>query len=67
VRKAAIPILLIHGDRDGNIPIRHSREIAAANPKWVRLWEVPGADHVNAYAVEPERYRREVLAWFDGR
>jgi uncharacterized protein len=66
VRSTTTPILLIHGVQDTNIPIRHSREIAAANPRSVRLWEVPAAAHVNASAVEPVRYIREVLEWFDG-
>jgi uncharacterized protein len=67
VRAARTPILLIHGDQDTNIPIAQSRELAAANPKWVRLWEVPRATHVNTFGVEPERYIREVLGWFDGQ
>jgi uncharacterized protein len=67
VRAARTPILLIHGGQDTNIPIAQSRELAAANPKWVRLWEVPRATHVNAFGVEPERYIREVLGWFDGQ
>jgi len=67
VRAAQTPILLIHGQQDRNIPIAQSRELAAANPKWVRLWEVPRATHVNAFGVEPERYIREVLGWFDGQ
>lgn len=64
VHHAHVPILLIHGARDRNIPIEQSREIAAANPKWVRLWEIPRGDHVNAYAVEPVRYVQEVLGCF---
>jgi len=67
VRAAQTPILLIHGQQDTNIPIAQSRELAAANPKWVRLWEAPRATHVNAFGVEPERYIREVLGWFDGQ
>jgi uncharacterized protein len=67
VRAAQTPILLIHGGQDRNITIAQSRELAAANPKWVRLWEVPRATHVNAFGVEPERYIREVLGWFDGQ
>src|SRR5262249_44839442 len=42
VENAKIPILLIHGDHDTNIPPEHSREIAAHNPN-IALWIVPGA------------------------
>src|SRR5262249_27078456 len=39
VQNANIPILLIHGMDDTNIPIRHSRQLLAANPRICRLWE----------------------------
>lgn len=38
------PILLLHGDRDSLIPLRHSERIAAALPN-AKLQVVPGADH----------------------
>jgi dipeptidyl aminopeptidase/acylaminoacyl peptidase len=41
-RAASTPVLLIHGERDTNIPPEHSREIAAADPR-ARLWIVPRA------------------------
>src|SRR5262249_26345895 len=42
IRDARVPILLIHGTRDDNIPIRHSRDLLHANQVAVQLWEVPG-------------------------
>jgi dipeptidyl aminopeptidase/acylaminoacyl peptidase len=60
---AGTPILLIHGDRDANIPVRHSRELAALNPA-VQLWVVHGAGHVGSLAVASEEYARRVLVWF---
>ena len=33
--KTHIPILLIHGQVDGNIPVRHSRRIHLLNPETV--------------------------------
>jgi uncharacterized protein len=59
-----IPVLLIHGQADRNIPVRHSRRIAARNPS-VSLWEVPGADHCRALGVAPVEFERRVVAWFD--
>ena len=38
-----VPVFLIHGQSDSNIPVRHARLIAARNPQ-VLLWEVPNAD-----------------------
>ena len=57
------PILLIHGDRDANIPLRHSRELRSLNPA-IQLWEVPGAGHVASFIAAPEEYAHRVLDWF---
>jgi uncharacterized protein len=65
VAVATIPVLLIHGKIDTNIPVRHSRRIAARNPAVV-LWEVPNADHCGAANTAPEEFDRKLLGWFDG-
>ena len=51
-----IPILLIHGQIDSNIPVRHSRLILASHAGTV-LWEVPGADHCGAIVLCAARIR----------
>jgi pimeloyl-ACP methyl ester carboxylesterase len=58
-----VPILLIHGMQDGNIPVRHSRAIKAHDPDLV-LWEVPGADHCGAISVAPTQFREKLITWF---
>jgi len=65
IRHAAIPILLIHGTRDVNIPLRESEELHAANPVFTTLWIVEGASHVAAHNIDPQLYERKVLAWFN--
>jgi pimeloyl-ACP methyl ester carboxylesterase len=62
VRGARIPILLIHGGADDNIPLRHSQALAAANPS-IRLWIVPNAGHYGSWAAAPDEYPRRVLAF----
>lgn len=64
VRHTKVPILLIHGMNDTNIPPFHSEEIQAANPSDVQLWKVPGAVHTGAYAVAPDEFRQRVYGWF---
>jgi pimeloyl-ACP methyl ester carboxylesterase len=59
-----VPVFLIHGKADRNIPVRHSRNIVAGNNAVV-LWEVPGADHCGAQGAEPEEFERKVIAWFE--
>ncbi len=57
------PVLLIHGEVDSNIPVRHSQMIHARDPQTV-LWEVPNADHCGAVSIAPAEFRRRVLEWF---
>jgi len=58
-----VPVLLIHGQVDSNIPVRHSRRIKLANPQAV-LWEVPDADHCGAISVAPAEFEHRTLGWF---
>lgn len=44
VKKGAT-VTIFHGTEDEVIPIRMSRELASAQPRSVKLVEVPGADH----------------------
>ena len=64
VARSHIPILLIHGQIDGNIPVRHSRAIHEVAPQTV-LWEVPGADHCGAITAAPQEFETRVLGWFE--
>jgi pimeloyl-ACP methyl ester carboxylesterase len=40
-------VTILHGDSDTIIPVRMSRELAAAHPNMVRLQVIPHADHVS--------------------
>jgi len=63
VAATKVPVLLIHGQIDSNIPIRHSRRIAADNPTLI-LWEVPNADHCGAIATAREELEQRLASWF---
>ncbi|HLW85135.1 MAG TPA: alpha/beta fold hydrolase [Candidatus Sulfotelmatobacter sp.] len=63
VANTQAPVLLIHGQIDSNIPVRHSRRIHACNPKTV-LWVVPNADHCGAISAAPQEFQQRLLAWF---
>jgi uncharacterized protein len=65
VRASSVPVLLIHGQVDSNIPVRHSRRIAFEDPR-VTLWEVPGADHCGAIVVAREEFEARLVGWFVG-
>jgi uncharacterized protein len=59
-----IPVLLIHGLEDTNIPPYDSDLIAAQNPSDVTVWKVPGAVHTGAHQAAPQEFERRVLEWF---
>jgi alpha-beta hydrolase superfamily lysophospholipase len=63
VAKTHVPVFLIHGQVDSNIPVRHSRRIVARDRAAV-LWEVPGAEHCGALSAAPEQFRKVLVTWF---
>lgn len=64
VRASKVPVLLIHGTSDQNIPSYNSEDIEAANRLHAVLWLVPGAGHCGAYDVNPQEFGRRILNWF---
>ena len=64
VRTTRVPILLIHGEQDTNIPPSHSMMLHALNPTATRLWLVPNTRHVEAIVTHPAEYAELVVAWF---
>lgn len=63
VAATRVPVLLIHGQSDINIPPRHSRRIASRN-KRVILWELPNTGHSNAIDTSPNELETRLLEWF---
>jgi pimeloyl-ACP methyl ester carboxylesterase len=66
VAATRVPVLLIHGQIDSNIPPRHSLRIQARNPNVV-LWEVPNADHCGAISTAPQEFNQRLLTWFSAQ
>jgi uncharacterized protein len=64
VVRSRVPILLIHGLSDNNIPFRQSEWIHSHNPSYITLWEVPGAGHCGAVSVAPQEFDNRVVGWF---
>jgi pimeloyl-ACP methyl ester carboxylesterase len=59
-----VPILLIHGLADDNIPFQQSERIRAHNPADIVLWEVPNAGHCGAVNAAGQEFDTRVLSWF---
>ena len=58
-----VPVLLIHGLADDNIPPQESEEIRAHNPADIVLWEVPNAGHCGAVNAAAQEFAMRVLGW----
>jgi len=59
------PVLFIHGEKDGYIPVDQCRLLhqAAREPKL--MWIVPNAKHNQSAVVAPQTYARKTVEFFD--
>jgi len=59
------PVLLIHGDMDNNIPVRHSRLMYASvkNNSNIQYWETH-AGHSGTFGKVPDEFEKRVVGWF---
>lgn len=65
VKKAKVPILLIHGDDDRYVPYEMSCNIHAAAPEKIEFHTIQGAGHALNYVAAPEEYREILLAFLE--
>ena len=64
--KTKIPVLLIHGDKDSQIPVSNAHELYdRANKNTTTLWIVKGADHGESLSIVKDEYRRRVTSFLD--
>lgn len=56
VRRAKIPLLIMHGEADSFVPCAMARTIAAASAAPVTLVTFPDADHALGYLLSPALY-----------
>jgi alpha-beta hydrolase superfamily lysophospholipase len=64
-RIAPRPILLIHGSRDGIVPLSHLDELYAAAGEPKDRWVVQGTTHAMARMDQPVEYVSRVATFFD--
>jgi len=65
VAESRVPVLLIHGLADTNIPVQESETIHAANSAYTTLWEIPGAGHCGGISTVPKEFTARVVGWFE--
>jgi fermentation-respiration switch protein FrsA (DUF1100 family) len=63
-RIAPRPVLIVHGDADGLVPLSDAQQLVAAGPS-AELWVVHGAGHGGSYGIDPPAYTERVAAFFE--
>jgi len=58
------PVLIIHGEKDSQIPVNEAYILNNANKK-TELWIVENADHGETYGLNKEEYEKRVLEFFE--
>jgi len=58
------PVLLIHGDRDRYLDLRHPRALFAAARGPKELWIISGAGHTEGLAHSPQEFEARVTDFF---
>lgn len=56
-----LPVLILHGDRDGIVPVAHGRLLFAGAAEPRQYWELAGLGHVKSWTDEGTRKR--LLHW----
>jgi hypothetical protein len=64
VAASKVPVLLIHGESDTNIPLRHSLRIVERR-RDVALWRIPNTGHSNAIDTAPQELQTRLISWFE--
>ncbi|MDR6907430.1 alpha-beta hydrolase superfamily lysophospholipase [Agromyces sp. 3263] len=60
-----VPILLMHSQDDGYVPIDGSRRLAAARPDLIEFEVFEGARHTKLWNHDPARWTRLVRGWLE--
>ncbi len=64
VRHSDVPVLLMTGTADNNIPMHHAQDLEAACGHRCALWVVPGASHGGISSVRGAEFGHRILVWF---
>lgn len=63
IKNIKSPILLIHSEKDSQIPVTEANLLHDANNK-AQLWIVWGADHGGSHSADPQEYEKKVVGFF---
>lgn len=60
VEQSTLPVMFVHGTEDHYVPTHMSKDLYEHKPEPKKLLLIDGAEHANAYSVDPKRYSEEV-------
>ena len=63
IKNIEVPILIIHADKDSQIPVSEAYLLHEAN-KNTGLWIVENAEHGMTHSINPEKYEKKVVGFF---
>ena len=63
IKNLKIPILLIHAEKDSQIPVNEAYLLHDANRK-AELWIIENAEHGMSHSINPEKYEKKVIGFF---
>ena len=55
-----LPLLVLHGERDQLVPLAQAQAVFAAANEPKQMVVIPGAGHLNTFAVDPAAYTEQV-------
>ena len=64
IKSMKVPILIIHAEKDSQIPVKEAYLLHEAN-KNAELWIVENAEHGMTHGINPEKYEKRVLEFFE--
>jgi len=64
IKNIKVPILLIHAEKDSQIPVNEAHLLHNANKK-TELWIVTNADHGMTHSINPGEYEERVIKFFE--
>jgi len=64
IKNLEIPILIIHAEKDSQIPLKEAYLLHEANKK-TELWIIEGVDHGMSHTINPKEYEKRVVKFFE--
>ena len=66
IQRITVPLLIVHGERDGTVPFEQGRRLFEAAPEPKRFFSVPTAGHNDVYLVGGGAYWKTWREFLDG-